>query len=325
MDERSDSGEAAGSGTGATGFAERADSGADADEALRVVATLLGVAEVLGRSVASSQAAQMAAILQSVLLARRCPQMYVLANPGQPRAEAIRLAERSVVWELSSRLCVAEATVWNMFHEADVLAGRLPRIWHQFQTGSIGYANARTAAIITYGIPTEDPRAFETLDETLVGKASRLVPSLFRKAARAARERVHPVDPIQRHQDARRWRRVEAEPGEDGMAWLTLYTDAAVVRKIQVRLHEAALAKRAVTGEERTVAQLEADTAGDVLTGRGTPWEVRSQIHVTIPVTALLDRPELLEQARVTPAVLDGFAPFDDATARMLAADAPSF
>jgi len=290
---------------------------------LGLVTALLESAGVFARSVAVSQAAQLAAVREAIVTARRNPGVYV--PESSPRREAVTLAARAVVMELSLRLSLPENTIWAQFHEADTLMERLPRMWEQFCSGNIGYQNAREAASIAWVLPHDDPSTFSALDEALLEKAARLTPSQFRKAARAARERIHPKDPTERHLEARADRHTEVSPDNDGMAWFSMFTDASTVMKIDARINATALKQRRVEGEQRTLAQLRADAAGDILTARGMPSEVKARVHLSVPVTALLDHPDLLAKAHTKRAVLEGFGPIDDATARLLTADAPSF
>ncbi|TAM71347.1 MAG: DUF222 domain-containing protein [Microbacteriaceae bacterium] len=289
---------------------------------LGLVTALLDSAGLFAQSVAVSQAAQLAAVREAIVTARRNPGVYV--PESSPRSEAVSLAARAVVLELSLRLSLPENTIWAQFHEAGALMERLPRMWAQFCSGNIGYQNAREAASIAWTLPRDNPSTFSALDEALLEKAARLTPPQFRKAARAAREWIHPKDPTERHREARTDRHTEVSPGNDGMAIFSLFTDAATIMKIDARINATALKQRRVQGEQRTLAQLRADAAGDILTGRGTPFEVKAHVHLSVPVTALLDHPDLLAKAHTERAALEGFGPIDDATARLLTADAPA-
>jgi hypothetical protein len=227
-------------------------------------------------------------------------------------------------------LSLSETRVWAQFHDTHILITRLPRLWAAFAAGEVGYANMRTAADTARTLAkgnTEgfDHKLFADLDSGLSAKASRLTPSKFRTAARVLRERLHPVDPVERHRDAREGRHTEVEPVNDGMAWWHLYGDAVAIAKVDARMTAGALRQRNVPGETRTLAQLKADAAADVLTGRGTAYEVKTHVQICLPVTALVDEPVMLAEAELNPAVLEGYGPIDQATALLAAADAPSF
>lgn len=136
---------------------------------------------------------------------------------------------------------------------------------------------------------------------------------------------MHPGDATQRHVEARAGRTVDKTLGDDGMAWWGLWTDAVTVAKIDARVDAGAAKQSQVEGETRTLAQLRADAAADLLTGAGTAWEVKAHVHLDVPATILLDQPDLLKKAHTNRAVLEGYGPIDDETARWLLADAPSF
>lgn len=290
----------------------------------RELKTRLSAAALLNASLAAVQCLQMNAIYEAVLLARRHPELYVLPGAAQTRAEGIRLAERSVVFDLALRLSKSENVIWSLLHDTETLIARLPKVWAEFRGGRVPHSNVRTAAELARSLPDDSP-VFDELDALLVDRAARLTPSKFRTAARVIRERLHPVDPVERHQAAAVDRRVEIEPADDGMAWMHLYSDAPAIMKIDARLTAAASRQRAQSDESRTLAQLRADAAADLLTGRGTPNEVVTHVQISVPVTTLLNQPTLLTQAQLAPAVLDGYGPIDEATARLLVADAPSF
>jgi hypothetical protein len=104
------------------------------------------------------------------------------------------------------------------------------------------------------------------------------------------------------------------------MCWLTAHLPAEVGRQAMARLDAAAASLASRKDETRTLAQLRADIAGDLLTGGtagGVP-AVKVSVAVTVPVLTLLGIEEL-------PGTLEGFGPIDADTARRLAAHAPSF
>ncbi len=109
------------------------------------------------------------------------------------------------------------------------------------------------------------------------------------------------------------------DPDRDGMSWLSLHVADEAASRAKARLDDAARRLAAIPGETRTMDQLRADIAIDLLTtGQGGDSSVRATVMVTVPVLTLLG---LSEQ----PGTLDGVIPIDADTARRLAADAPSF
>ncbi len=95
----------------------------------------------------------------------------------------------------------------------------------------------------------------------------RWTPAELRRAARAARLRLHPDSEEQVRRSAWQSRRVEVHPGTDGMAYLQAHIDATDALRIHRRL--TALA-RGLDDPERTLDQKRADLLTDVLLGAGS-------------------------------------------------------
>jgi hypothetical protein len=104
------------------------------------------------------------------------------------------------------------------------------------------------------------------------------------------------------------------------MCWLGAYLPAQVAYRALNALSCAAASLASMPDESRTIAQLQADVLGDLLTGVLGASGVRPGIAVAVTVPVLT----LLGQSN-EPATLDGYGPIDADTARMLAAHAPSF
>ena len=144
---------------------------------------------------------------------------------------------------------------------------------------------------------------------------------------------MHPEGMTARHREALARRYTSIEPGADGMGWLHLYLDMVDLAAIDDRLTRHAVAAHGDRDEERTLAQLRADTARDLLladTTDATPEQLATgertvgsgvrivpEVHVTVPVLTLLGRSD-------APGHLRGMGPIDPETARRCTADAPS-
>ena len=144
---------------------------------------------------------------------------------------------------------------------------------------------------------------------------------------------MQPEGMEKRHKDAVKKRNATVEPGADGMAWIHLYIGAVDAIAISDRRDRYARAAHGDEGEERTLAQLRADAAVDLLledTEEATEDElqdgdrkvargntIKPEVYVTVPVMTLLGKSE-------EPGQLRGYGPIDPATARCLTADAPS-
>jgi hypothetical protein len=149
--------------------------------------------------------------------------------------------------------------------------------------------------------------------------------SKFAARARTRREREHPESITVRQAKARRDRRIELHPDEDGMAWLNAYLPAEEAVAAFNRIQTAAIALHGAE-EPRTLTQLRADVLSDMLlTGisdgsrMGKPGQrIAAHVSLTVPVLTLLGLGE-------EPAELDGYGPIAPDVARRLVGDATSF
>jgi len=174
----------------------------------------------------------------------------------------------------------------------------------------------------------------------LVPLAEELGVPKFRKAATRLRESMYPDSVEQRHVEAVDRRTVWLEPADDGMATIGAFVSAELAHAMMDRLSEIAQRQSPSSqapwpgaGDKRTLVQRRADAFADLLltgdtcaatadaTGSGRPevgHGIVPRVLVTVPVLTLLGRGE-------APGNLDGYGPIDPATARELAAHAPSF
>ena len=117
----------------------------------------------------------------------------------------------------------------------------------------------------------------------------------FRRALRKLVESVRAVTLEERYQAALEQRRIAVEAGEDGMAGLWMYGPAVEVHAIYGRLTAMAKVIGATEGETRTLDQIRADIAADLLIDGTTSHipaaasGIRASVVVTVPVLSLLD------------------------------------
>jgi hypothetical protein len=186
-------------------------------------------------------------------------------------------------------------------------------VWEAFREGEVSAANAGTVAMLVIGLP--DPAAF---DEAVVDPATQLAPARFKQMARALRERLAAEPAVVRHERAAEARRVIIENDVDGMAWLHAYLPADAAHRAMANVNRMAKSLSKAADETRTMGQLRADVTTDLLAGvLGAKGSVGVTVGVTVPVLALLGGDEH--------GILEGYGPIDAATARRLAAHAPSF
>ncbi|WP_353809478.1 HNH endonuclease signature motif containing protein [Agromyces sp. SYSU T00194] len=241
-------------------------------------------------------------------------------------------ATRAFIAELATSLTVHERTAGRMVGDAEQLTGRFTSTLHTLSDGSMCLGRVRTLLEFASQLPAETQPEFER--EALEHGAGD-TPSAFRRRARKLRERLHPVEAIERHEVARAERSVGLDPAPDGMAWLSIHLEAERGRAIMSRLDAFAdvAGSDDEAGDPRTPMQRRTDAAADLLLGgwlhdapAGSPLApptsplgaVTPKVYVTVPVMTLLGVSD-------EPAELDGYGPIDADTARRLAAHAPSF
>lgn len=142
-------------------------------------------------------------------------------------------------------------------------------------------------------------------------------------------------DPLTaRKQGACAHRRVDLEPAQDGMCWLSAYLPLEMGAAIDTRLEAIARSLQSPS-EERTISQLRADAFSDLLTdaallgassarAEGSPASsgavggVRYELIVTVPARTLSGESEC-------PGEIVGYGPIDADAARLLASEAATW
>jgi hypothetical protein len=97
---------------------------------------------------------------------------------------------------------------------------------------------------------------------------------------------VDPEGAEERRQERVRGRRVEAQPTEPGMAMLTLHHSAERIAEAHAVITGRARELKAAGGENRTLAQIEADVACDLILGTESGRVV--EVHLAIPMETAL-------------------------------------
>jgi hypothetical protein len=280
------------------------------------VESQLAVAEFSASQIAKAAAAQMAAIANVLDEARRHPEIYIPLD-DEPTKRQLAVAMDAAIADIAMRLSMAEGTVVAQARQAELLTSRAPRTWAMFWEGEISVGNARCVAATLESLP-ENP----TTDAALDAKATEwavLPPARFKGRLRTLRERLHPISLTERHAEAAKGRRMWKEDDRDGMAWLGVQFTAPDAEITWQRVDTMARHLADQPGETRTLDQLRADVAADILTGRLDPATApRVTVGVVIPMMSLLGLSD-------EPATLDGYGPIDAETARKLTAHAPSF
>ena len=141
---------------------------------------------------------------------------------------------------------------------------RTPRMWFAFREGEVWIPNARIAAELALSLPQSALADFEF---AALDRATTLAPGRFKAFAQAARERVQLESFVERHASSRDDRRVWVEPDYDGMSLLALNLSAEYAQRAHVNADTTARHLVTQAGETRTLAQLRADVARDLLGG----------------------------------------------------------
>ncbi len=296
-----------------------------------------------GAEVARAQARLLELVDQSRQHAERVVHLFVPHDDRMRKAEQQRLARLAFAEQIAAGLRLPSGSAQRLIAEAEALTHELPGTMSALRRGEISLRHAQVIIDESWqlgggtdpgadaGTSAEVRRAaVEAFEEATLPAAMKLTVAKFSRKARQLRERTHPETIQARRVKAAGDREFSFEPSRDGMAYLTLYTEAPLATAIHDRVTAAAMAQQRPE-EPRTLTQLRADVATELLLtggggagggGGGGPQEdrfagIRPTVFVTVPVLTLLGHSD-------EPATLDGYGPIDPDTARRLTAQAPS-
>jgi hypothetical protein len=171
------------------------------------------------------------------------------------------MARRSLVAELACALRMPETTVIGMLTDAEALMHRLPETMGALRRGDISYRHAKVMVDQTSSLA---PDAALVVEEQALPFADTLTVSKFRAKSRLLREHLDPDSIAARVAKSAKDRRLEFEPADDGMAWLSLYTTAPEATSIYGAVRDHALTLQNPT-DPRTLTQLTADVFTDAV------------------------------------------------------------
>ncbi len=240
-------------------------------------------------------------------------------------------AVRAFCLHQANVLRVSRHAVEHRIDDGRTAREKLPTTWAVFIDGLTSEEAVRAAARQTIGLkagalPEFDAKAadlVQTVKATTVEKRLGLL-----------RDRLDPDGAIERHEHAatRRW--VSARPDSDGMAILEVHSTAIDVAAMYDGIRQAAIDLHGRDGEHRTLGQLMADVATDVvLHGLAVPAAEmgdpaypmerigslkaphRKAVHATVLVVVPADT---ATGANNTPAELAGMGAIDAETARQI-------
>jgi hypothetical protein len=227
------------------------------------------------------------------------------------------ITKRSIRAEVACALRISERTAENLIEFARSLEQDLTATFDALRSGAISEQHAR---ILWEHTADLDPHDLALFEARALDAARILSPARFTQRARILREELHPDTGAERHRTAFEKRALTVEPAPDGMAYLTLFSSAAEVIAIADRARDIARGLHGDPDESRTLTQLQADVAADLLIA-GEPRhgrDIQATVQLMVPVLSLLGLSN-------EPANLDGYGPIDPDTARALTANASSF
>lgn len=215
--------------------------------------------------------------------------------------------------EVATLLHISDAAARRRLRFARTLTERLPRTLAALQQGLIEEYKATLIADAVAPLSDEHVLAVET---QVLDRAGQLTPTQLRNALAKAVLAVDPDGAERRRQERKRERRVESRPTEPGMAMLAVHDSAERVAMMHGVITARARELKAAGGETRTLHQLEADIAHDLILGVAGGGRA-IEVHLTLPATTALGADD-------QPGEVDG-SPITAQTARELLAEASSW
>ncbi|RJQ80284.1 HNH endonuclease [Pseudonocardiaceae bacterium YIM PH 21723] len=212
------------------------------------------------------------------------------------------------------------ALEWNMSRgsaEMEIryalgLVDRLPRVLGLLRSGRVDVRKARTVVDAVVHLSDEQARDVE---DRIIDRLPDLTLQSLQRALARAKIKADPEGAERRRQEGRKTRRVAVTHDDDGMGQFWLSAEGHRLVAVYAHLDQRARALKAAGGEERTMDQLRADIAVDLLLGKETGCAVQTMVYAYMPMTMLMGLP--------TPecAELAGYGPIPDELAREIFAD----
>ncbi|MGX5769624.1 DUF222 domain-containing protein [Microbacterium trichothecenolyticum] len=216
-----------------------------------------------------------------------------LLREATGRGDGVRdIVERSIRLELAAAMRITEYAAGRLIVQAEALVRRYPSALDALSSGRI---TEKHAEIIADLLDESPPELRDGLLQRAVPMAESEPAGTFRRALRRLIDTTQATTLGERHQRALRARRVTIERGQDGMAALWLFGAEVEIHAIHGRLTQMAKPMAHADGETRSLDQLRADIAADLLIDGTTdhlPAQasgIRAQVVVTVPALALLD------------------------------------
>ncbi|WP_253862016.1 DUF222 domain-containing protein [Prauserella halophila] len=200
--------------------------------------------------------------------------------------------DRGVAEELTPVLRVSTREVERRIEDGRSVVRRMPRLHAAMQNGEVeSYGARRVLAVVG---PLDDDIARQVdglLAERLVdAPETAWQPGNLAQRVRRLVEKTDPDGQVERARRARAERKVELTPGEHAMSSLEVSLPAERAGACYSRVDAMARSLRH-GGDRRTLDQLRADVAADLLLGRDpgvSPPEAAAMVYLHVPVDAAL-------------------------------------
>jgi hypothetical protein len=216
--------------------------------------------------------------------------------------------------DVATQLHLSDRAAQRRITFARTLTQRLPQTLAALRQGWIEEYKAQLISTAVTELSDEHALAVEA---RVLDKAAQQTPTQLRNTLAKAVLAVDPQGAEQRRRERVRGRRVDKQPTEPGMAALTIHHSAEHIATAHAVIADRARALKALGDEPRTLAQLEADIAIDLLFGTDTTPNRVVEVHLTMPASTATGADD-------QPADVDGM-PTTAQAARELLADAASW
>ncbi|WP_426321487.1 DUF222 domain-containing protein [Microbacterium sp. E-13] len=265
------------------------------------------------------ETATMMSVFAAQQLARIDGMRRELLEEATGRGDGVRdIVERSIRLELAAAMRITEYAAGRLITRAEALVRRYRPALDALGAGRITDKHAEIIADLLDEAPVE-------LRDALLQRAMPLAESepvgTFRRALRTLIDTAQAATLEDRHRRALTDRRIAVERGRDGMSGLWLFGADVEIHAIHGRLTQLANTITRAEGETRTLDQLRADIATDLLIDGATDHlpaaasGIRAQVVVTVPALALLDDQDA---DAGDPPVVEGIGPIPLSKARAL-------
>jgi hypothetical protein len=280
----------------------------------------MGAVDELAQQIASMQA-EYARLVNEARRAGRSMDA-VDQSGGGPQWSTEMVAQREFVTELAASQRLSERAAYALMETSRQLEETFVLTHRALYAGQISLAHAEIITRFGACLPEEKQLDFELRMLQLARKAP--VHILRTRASREAKAATM-EDAVERHLRQAQTRNTFIDNSDDqaGLSVFGIRQPAVENQAIHDRLHSFALALKAA-GDPRTIAQLHADVASDLLLNGqlsmpGAPGHaIRAHVYVTVPALSLMGFSD-------ESASLEGYGPIDALTATRLTVNAPYF